>query len=1308
MNIDPTNSAYQIGNFQNSAIDGTNSSLSLTGNTTTYAFTSGGLTPIDTNSVVGIANAFVFKDVAGNNVLHATDGSVAIGNTTYGSGGVLNLTDTTLSYATSVGTALTVNTSTNTAGLNSDTLEAAWDVHSKYVGDILKLRSDIGDSTVFSVGENGALLAKDASLGDTFLSFDPATNLYEFGGFNVGDSNIIVDGVARRTTVTSETLQVATDAGLGLNVDNSTGTYAIGDITGGGGGSGAHFGLYNVTTTGWNASISDTVGTYLSISPSTHFFSFGDSAISGNQLVIGDDTTYSGVTDAVIARSNRIFGVEDTTGTHPVLYTDTYKDQYTLGDVDGFYGGATFLQINGSNGTAGFNTISSVSALDVQNSASISFAQYTDTYATDYTGVTAYPITVSGSYAGTAQEVTVMADHVALMIDPSTGYSGGTLAVGDHLTDLVNSGVSGTIESITTGGACDSVLVKYDSSSQTHPFFADTSMGTTPTVTNGTVTGAVHCGALPYVSTSEDGSTPSAPAAMDSITPVALGSTGLTALFDSATIANVRANARWVIHTGARYNITRFLSSHTKSDQFSIADNGRTSIHNQYGGLTGLFDGANGAYGIGDLSSTGSGTSLYIDDTVQRILAKGALDVQPLSSTTAATTIEYYGDLHPDPVTLVGTYATPATQSIIAIKFNYRHFSALVTDFTYAQPGDHITASSGLHAAGVITSIVPSTLSGYYDVTVVMDGNSPKDYLTGAMTDDTASFSFTPINNTIGFTYSINNGASSSPVYITYGIPDSLGSTGLSVAFSDAPHSNDVWVIRAGMTTDLQVGSTKRSTQFSVTDAGTFSLYNLAGGRGAVFDSNSDYYGIGDVDSTRGGSNLIVDSLNKKITANVNYNNVFSIDGTANTYSFGSNGFGNNTYLSINDTAKTASITMGDGLTGLTPVPVLDLALNNHYSLGGPFDNSRLSLDEIAHVTSIQTPDFKVGSTGIAFSLNTLFEVNGGVGGAYSFPYIQGNTYIFALGGSSIGNYTYFDSYNGGSGGIYKIGDFSTTLAGGHDTSIVIDDTSAHKVSVAGDLYVVGSVSSCTLGTATGGVSCSSDARLKTNVQDLPSAIEQIAKLRPVTFTWIDPSKPQGTNIGFIAQEVKEIFPQFVTQNGDYYGVDYAGLITPTIKAVQELNLKVDLATSLDPAREGSLATLIRTFLENALNGIQSIFVNRVNTKQLCLDDVCVTRDQLQKVLNQANVQSALPATDTTAPATSPVTPTAGTSDATSTTTTDATAPVSPTTTDASTPATTPVDPGAPITDATTSPIVPPTTPSITPPTDAQSVTVTQ
>lgn len=116
-----------------------------------------------------------------------------------------------------------------------------------------------------------------------------------------------------------------------------------------------------------------------------------------------------------------------------------------------------------------------------------------------------------------------------------------------------------------------------------------------------------------------------------------------------------------------------------------------------------------------------------------------------------------------------------------------------------------------------------------------------------------------------------------------------------------------------------------------------------------------------------------------------------------------------------------------------------------------------------------------------------------------------------------------------------------------------------------------------------------SDARKKRNIQDSTLGLEFVNKLRPVTFQW----KPQNevpqewqhyseTNtwdidkihIGFIAQEVKALLDEYDAPNEiagwmeDPDGMQRLGetkLITPLIKAVQELSAKVaELEAKLD------------------------------------------------------------------------------------------------------------------------------------------------
>ena len=103
-----------------------------------------------------------------------------------------------------------------------------------------------------------------------------------------------------------------------------------------------------------------------------------------------------------------------------------------------------------------------------------------------------------------------------------------------------------------------------------------------------------------------------------------------------------------------------------------------------------------------------------------------------------------------------------------------------------------------------------------------------------------------------------------------------------------------------------------------------------------------------------------------------------------------------------------------------------------------------------------------------------------------------------------------------------------------------------------------------------------SDIRLKENVVDLPPQLNNIMALRPVEFDW---KNGDGHGIGFIAQEVNEIYPDVVGKSAD-------GMFTLTdmnkndarlIKAVQELKAINDTQTATINALTARV-----TALENA------------------------------------------------------------------------------------------------------------------------------
>lgn len=86
----------------------------------------------------------------------------------------------------------------------------------------------------------------------------------------------------------------------------------------------------------------------------------------------------------------------------------------------------------------------------------------------------------------------------------------------------------------------------------------------------------------------------------------------------------------------------------------------------------------------------------------------------------------------------------------------------------------------------------------------------------------------------------------------------------------------------------------------------------------------------------------------------------------------------------------------------------------------------------------------------------------------------------------------------------------------------------------------------------------SSDRRLKKNIVYLNSQeiLEKIISLRAANYDWIDPSKGIGKQFGFIAQELRQVFPTKVYDNKNgylsaSYG-DFTPMLTEAIKALYE------------------------------------------------------------------------------------------------------------------------------------------------------------
>jgi hypothetical protein len=100
-----------------------------------------------------------------------------------------------------------------------------------------------------------------------------------------------------------------------------------------------------------------------------------------------------------------------------------------------------------------------------------------------------------------------------------------------------------------------------------------------------------------------------------------------------------------------------------------------------------------------------------------------------------------------------------------------------------------------------------------------------------------------------------------------------------------------------------------------------------------------------------------------------------------------------------------------------------------------------------------------------------------------------------------------------------------------------------------------------------------SDARLKENIKPLANNLDKIKLLRGVSYNMkkefynisdqeilAKATKDNKTDFGFLAQEIKEVFPEVVSLDSstNYYSVNYVKLIPVLIEAVKEQQVQIE------------------------------------------------------------------------------------------------------------------------------------------------------
>jgi trimeric autotransporter adhesin len=147
---------------------------------------------------------------------------------------------------------------------------------------------------------------------------------------------------------------------------------------------------------------------------------------------------------------------------------------------------------------------------------------------------------------------------------------------------------------------------------------------------------------------------------------------------------------------------------------------------------------------------------------------------------------------------------------------------------------------------------------------------------------------------------------------------------------------------------------------------------------------------------------------------------------------------------------------------------------------------------------------------------------------------------------------------------LYISNSATNTLIGGdfanHRVGINMMPT-AHTLEVAGDIWANGS-------TISAGATTWSDSRFKTDINTIANALEDVCRLRGVTYDWDNSNKatinfPSGRQYGVIAQEVEEVFPELVKTEADgYKSVSYEKMSAILIEAVKEQQKQIELQQS--------------------------------------------------------------------------------------------------------------------------------------------------
>lgn len=238
------------------------------------------------------------------------------------------------------------------------------------------------------------------------------------------------------------------------------------------------------------------------------------------------------------------------------------------------------------------------------------------------------------------------------------------------------------------------------------------------------------------------------------------------------------------------------------------------------------------------------------------------------------------------------------------------------------------------------------------------------------------------------------------------------------------------------------------------------------------------------------------------------------------------------------------------GASGLTFT-----AASNYTHIFNNGSTTYLTLDSVGNLGLGSTP------SAWSSSFNAFQVKRAGLSSSGSTAYVSANAYFTTSPSTS------WRAISSGASFLYSM------ESGAHTWSYSSSGTAGGAITLGALMSLAGSTGVLTLYNYSGTgnralyvdgdgnvTTSSSDRTLKKDDKEIEQGLAAVAAMRPISFKWIDEQKMGSQReIGFIAQEMKEIVPEVIGANRDgTLSLDYPKLTAVLVKAIQELKAEVD------------------------------------------------------------------------------------------------------------------------------------------------------